>query len=75
MQETLVAVKRALVVSLGSAADCNIDEAVAQPPDLQRLVIARTVHRTGRAEPRSRRSPYRLSEPTCGREIATDAKP
>jgi hypothetical protein len=37
MQETPVAVKRALAVSFGSAADGNIDEAVAQPPDLQRL--------------------------------------
>jgi hypothetical protein len=33
MQETLAAVKRALAVFLGSAADRNIDEAVAQPPD------------------------------------------
>ena len=35
MQETLVAVKRALVVSLGSAADRNIDEAVAQHLNLR----------------------------------------
>jgi hypothetical protein len=75
MQETLVAVKRALAVFLGSAADRNIDEAPAQPPDLQRLAIARTVHRMGRAEPRSRRSPYRLSEPTCELQIGTDTKP